>query len=418
MFRKVILTTLLLLLCPLVQAEESRIITLAEGGEIPIRHYGDGEDRILWLPSEFGFRGQREGSLATGLAVEGFEVWLADIHDAYFLPSGRSSLTEVPVEEIAELIKRSQPESGRLFIMSTGRGAALALMAVRQWQQRYSDRKPLGGLLLFHPNLLAEVPLPGTRPDYLSIADQTNQHILLIQPGGSAKLWYLEEVLSHLRSGGSKLYTWVIPRVSDGFHMRPSATEEELQRSDELPPMLARSARLLAAITQEVHSPVAAMGAASEKRWETGVFAGLLQPYTGDPTPPALSLTDLEGNAYTLDKYKGKVVLLNFWATWCPPCVKEIPSLGRVKKKMGGRGLEVLSVDVGEPVERVRAFLKRIPAAFPVLLDSGGRTVTPWQIRAFPTTYLIDRQGQIRYAYFGGLEWDAPEVVKVIESLL
>ncbi len=111
-------------------------------------------------------------------------------------------------------------------------------------------------------------------------------------------------------------------------------------------------------------------------------------------------------------------MLLNFWATWCPPCVKEIPSLGRLKKKMAGRGVEVLSVDVGEPVETVRAFLKRIPAAFPVLLDGAGKTVSPWQIQAFPTTYLIDRQGLIRYAYFGGLEWDAPEVVQVIESLL
>ncbi|MEJ1354213.1 MAG: TlpA disulfide reductase family protein [Candidatus Sedimenticola sp. (ex Thyasira tokunagai)] len=416
MFRKLIIATLLLCLCPLAQAEESQIITLAEGDEIPIQRYGDGVDRILWLPSEFGFRGRREGTLATGLSVEGFEVWLADLHDAYFLPPGRSSLTEVPVEDIAELIEQSQPDKGRLFIMSTGRGAALTLMAVRQWQQRYADRKPLGGLLLFHPSLLAEVPRPGARPDYLPIADQTNQNILLIQPGGSARLWYLDEIASHLRRGGSTLYTWVIPRVSDGFHMRPTASEEELRRSDELPPMLARSARLLATMSREARPPVA--GEMAERRWDTSAFGGALQPYTGDPTPPALSLMDIAGKRYSLDKYKGEVVLINFWATWCPPCVKEIPSLGRLKKKMAGRGVEVLSVDVGEPVETVRAFLKRIPAAFPVLLDGAGKTVSPWQIRAFPTTYLIDRQGLIRYAYFGGLEWDAPEVVKVIESLL
>ncbi len=151
MFRKLIIATLLIILCPLAQAEESQIITLAEGDEIPIQRYGDGVDRILWLPSEFGFRGRREGTLATGLSVEGFEVWLADLHDIYFLPPGRSSLTEVPVEDIAELIEQSQPDKGRLFIMSTGRGAALTLMAVRQWQQRYADRKPLAACCCFIP---------------------------------------------------------------------------------------------------------------------------------------------------------------------------------------------------------------------------------------------------------------------------
>ena len=418
MFRLLIAFVLASLLSPLVAAEEVTVVTLAGGSEIPTLRYGDGEDRILWLPSEFAFRGQREGKLATGLMVEGFEVWLADLHSAYFLPPGRSSLSGVPLDELAELIELSQPDRGRLFIMSTGRGAALAMMAVRQWQQRYSERKPLGGMLLFHPNLMAAVPTPGERPDYLSIADQTNQAILLIQPGGSAKRWYLEEMAGHLRSGGSQLFSWVIPRVSDGFHQRPDASEEELQRSDELPPMLARGARLLAAVRQQTAPPVAATAATLERAWETDAFAGALQPYSGDPVPPDLELTDLEGATYRLDAFRGEVVLLNFWATWCPPCVKEIPSLGRLKKKMEGRGVVVLSVDIGEPPEVVRRFLEKIPAAFPVMLDIDGSSVAPWQIRAFPTTYLIDRQGQIRYAYFGGLEWDAPEVVEIIESLL
>ncbi|MET0094516.1 MAG: TlpA disulfide reductase family protein, partial [Sedimenticola sp.] len=110
--------------------------------------------------------------------------------------------------------------------------------------------------------------------------------------------------------------------------------------------------------------------------------------------------------------------LLNFWATWCPPCVKEIPSLGRLKRKLSDRAVAVLSVDVGESVERVEAFLKKVPADFPVMLDPEGATVKTWKLRAFPTTFLIDGEGRIRYAYFGGLEWDTPEVVTLIEKIL
>ncbi len=171
-------------------------------------------------------------------------------------------------------------------------------MAVRHWQLNNPQRKPLGGLLLFHPNLLAEVPKPGARADYLPIADQTNQNILLIQPGGSAKRWYLDEIAGHLRSGGSRLYTWVIPRVSDGFHMRPTASAEELRRSEELPPMLARAARLMAATNGEARPPVTVTGVVQERRWDTSAFGGVLQPYLGDPIPPELLLSDLEGTEH------------------------------------------------------------------------------------------------------------------------
>jgi hypothetical protein len=160
--------------------------------------------------------------MAEGLANRGFDVWTADLHDAYFLPPGRNSLGEMEIADVAELIQKSQPQQGRLFIMSTGRGAALTLMAVRQWQQNYPDRSPLGGLFLLHPNLLSRSPRPGVPPEYLPIADLSNQNILLIQPGDSAKRWYLGELIDRLQNGGSKVFLKIIPRISDGFHMRPT----------------------------------------------------------------------------------------------------------------------------------------------------------------------------------------------------
>ncbi|OOZ37664.1 redoxin domain-containing protein [Solemya velesiana gill symbiont] len=397
---------------------EELTIPLASDNEIPVDRYQGEGDHILWLPSEFGFRGNRELTLASDLAETGFDVWLADLHEGYFLPPGRNSLREISVDDVAELIQRSQPDNGRLYVMSTGRGAALSLMAIRRWQQVFSERQPLGGVILFHPNLLTKAPKPGASPEYLQVASLTNQPILLIQPADSAKRWYLDEMLNQLRSGGSTVFTRVIRDVSDGFHLRTNASDKELEQSGKLPTILASVTPLLKAFNKTVKTPVEQKSPGDSKEWDASAFSGLLQPYEGDPTPPRLSLKDLENKQYDLADYNGKIVLINFWATWCPPCVEETPSLGRLKQKLHGKNAVVLSVDVGESIERVEAFLKKIPAAFPVLLDPEGSTVQQWNIRAFPTTFLIDQRGLIRYAYFGGLEWDAPEVIRLVKNML
>ncbi|MES9968231.1 MAG: hypothetical protein ABW074_13265, partial [Sedimenticola sp.] len=260
---------------------EELSIALSSETEIPVTRFHSDGDRILWLPSEFGFRGARELSLADGLAVHGFDVWLADLHDGYFLPPGRSSLLEIPVDEVAELIARSQPEQGRLFIMSTGRGAALAMMAVRRWQLLYSERKPLGGLFLFHPNLMARAPVPGEDPEYLPVAQLTNQPILLIQPADSSKRWYLDELLEKLRGGGADVFTRVIRDVSDGFHQRPNASEKELAQSAKLPGILSSVAPLLAGINPVAKTPAQAIGTSDEPEWNATAFSGKLSSYTG-----------------------------------------------------------------------------------------------------------------------------------------
>jgi thiol-disulfide isomerase/thioredoxin len=129
-------------------------------------------------------------------------------------------------------------------------------------------------------------------------------------------------------------------------------------------------------------------------------------------------LRELDGELIDLRAQRGKVVLLNFWTTWCPPCVEEIPSLGRLAKRLSDHPFRVISIDVGEEEQQVRDFLKEVPADFPVLMDPDGTTIDPWKIRAFPTSFVIDREGRMRYGYYGGLEWDDDEVVALIEQLL
>ncbi|HBE93375.1 MAG TPA: hypothetical protein DDW55_12980 [Gammaproteobacteria bacterium] len=145
--------------------------------------------------------------------------------------------------------------------------------------------------------------------------------------------------------------------------------------------------------------------------------AGELLPYDG-PVLPDITLPDMHGTIHKLSDYRGKVVLLNFWATWCPPCIKEMPSMQRLEKQLQGQDFTILAVNMGEDENTINAFLKRYPVDFTILLDKDGEILTSWKIVAFPTTFLIDREGRISHALFGGLEWDEPGAVEVVKSLL
>lgn len=148
-------------------------------------------------------------------------------------------------------------------------------------------------------------------------------------------------------------------------------------------------------------------------------WAGELKVYKGNPQPPSLLLPDLAGKMQSLASFKGKVVLLNFWATWCPPCRIEMPSMWRLKNKLKGKPFEVLAVDMGEDKKIVRAFMPDdMERDFVVLLDTEGIALKEWKIFAFPTSFLIDKKGKIRYALYGGIEWDGPVETKIVEMLL
>ena len=142
-----------------------------------------------------------------------------------------------------------------------------------------------------------------------------------------------------------------------------------------------------------------------------------LQPYKGDATPP-LVLKDLNGKSVNLKDYRGRVVLINFWATWCPPCRAEMPSMQRLKEKMAGKPFAILAVDMGETQDVVRAYIREIKTDFTVLLDKDGHALKAWKVFAFPTSYVVDAQGKIRYGLFGATEWDEVGTVEKITRLL
>jgi thiol-disulfide isomerase/thioredoxin len=142
-----------------------------------------------------------------------------------------------------------------------------------------------------------------------------------------------------------------------------------------------------------------------------------LPPWSSGPTP-ALRLPDLEGREHALEDYRGKVVLINFWATWCEPCKHEMPSIERLRRSLPERPFAVLAVNLAEPESRVQRFLREVPVGFTVLMDRDTATAKAWKARMLPATYIVGPDGRIRYSYFGELDWSRESVRRQIADLL
>ena len=133
---------------------------------------------------------------------------------------------------------------------------------------------------------------------------------------------------------------------------------------------------------------------------------------------PEFTLKDLKGNPVALSSMKGKVVLLNFWATWCPPCVAEMPELNKLYKKLASRGLEIIAVSTDSSITSPKEFVSKNDIQFKVLYDDARATARLYKVFSMPTTFLIDRRGVIVEKFFGDYEWADDDMVKKIEKLL
>jgi peroxiredoxin len=138
----------------------------------------------------------------------------------------------------------------------------------------------------------------------------------------------------------------------------------------------------------------------------------------GTPAPE-LRLPARDGKAVDLGSFRGRLVVLNFWATWCPPCVAEMPSLERMHKALSAEGLSVVAVSVDEDEAALTAFVQRAGITFPVLRDPGGAVATAsFKTTGYPETFVIDARGVILETYVGPAEWDTPEALAHFRRLL
>lgn len=141
-------------------------------------------------------------------------------------------------------------------------------------------------------------------------------------------------------------------------------------------------------------------------------------PWTQSVT---FSLSNLAGEKRTLEDFSGKVVLVNFWATWCRPCIKELPSIEELKDRLQSEPFDVVAINVGEDKAQIEDFLsKRLggPLAIQVLLDDNMVATKAWKVRAVPTTYVVDKSGRIAFVATGETDFAHDQIVEEIRSLL
>jgi len=391
-------------------------IHLVDRAAVSVERYGASQDKLLlWLPSGFGQQVSEE-RVAVAIGQRGIEVWRPDLLDARFLPPLESSLAKIESEDVADLIDAASAGGRRVYLLASARAGTLALRGAQAWSKRHPQGRTLGGAILLHPNLYVGPPEPGREAAFEPVVMETRLPVFLIQPERSPWTFRLDALTAALRAAGSPVTVERIAGVRDRYYFRPDATAAEDAESARLPVLIDHAIDIFrdARPGRPRAAPVGGQNREAAAPRERN-----LRPYQGDPTPPPLKLDGRHGVKTDLADFRGQVVLVNFWASWCPPCVREMPSLQRLKEKMAGRPFVILGVNMAEDDAIVHAFLKdKVAVDFPILMDRDGAALKRWKVFAFPTTFVVGADGKLRYGLIGEAEWDSEPIVRTLEGLL
>jgi peroxiredoxin len=142
------------------------------------------------------------------------------------------------------------------------------------------------------------------------------------------------------------------------------------------------------------------------------VFAALIA------AAPPLELAAASGTVHRLSDYRGKVVLVNFWATWCEPCREELPSIERLRASLGRKPFVVLAVQAGGSARTARDVAVDLGLQFPLLVDRDSRVINAWGVKTMPTTFLIAPDGTVAFSHVGELDWSSAKERRRVERLL
>jgi thiol-disulfide isomerase/thioredoxin len=404
---------LILLTSPFLLLADTFEIIDAEENEILVEVMpAEGDLLMIWLVDHEEQRPVFEKMIGA-INKAGIEIWRVDLLSAYFLPRSSEAVRTLPGDGVASLIEAAHDRSRKPILLAAYDRMPLPLLrGVRLWQQTASESR-LAGAMLFYPNLFGPAPLAGEAPEIDPILHATNIPLVIFQPELGSQRLRLEQVLTPLWQADSDTYTYLVPQVRDWFFMgEGSHSPAEAAATRLIPKQIRQFTHLL----QQHPKPIDAKPLPTHPSEQSTVqtLVNIKHPRQA----PTFMLSEIGGETYSSDDLKGKVVLLNFWATWCPPCVEELPSLNRLQERYRNKDLEIVSVDFRETPEEMTSFLKQTPVDFPVLLDIDGRTSLAWGVFSFPSSFIIDRKGRIRYTANRAIDWDSDEVWQVADKLL
>ena len=394
-------------------AAEEIIATVSDDVEITITRFpAQGEYLIIWLAPEYGFR-RAHRNLADSLSARNIEVWQANIAESLFLTQDSRSLKQLDGKYTADLVEYAHRLTGKKIVLTGDSYAAMnALLGARYWQSRNQADPYLVGAILFSPYSYASIPPLGLPPEYLPIAESTNIPLVIYQAQNSGIVGRFDELLVKLRTNDSPIYTRMVPDVASLFY-EEEPTPAMKKSAQPIPSSIVQLLPVLA----HHGIPARPIPLRQTLRFESGIDSHLKE-FNGTSEPVAFTLTDIHGNTLIKADFTEKVTVVNFWATWCPPCIEEIPSLNRLQEKLEGRPFELISINYAQDKQTVSTFMEKVKVDFPVLLDHSGTTANLWNVISFPSTFVIDRRGKFRYGANAAIEWDAPEIIQKLESLM
>ena len=406
-------------------------VAVPGGDQLEVKTWGEtGRGPLfIWLLNQYAER-SRADELATALAERGATVWQVDLLESLLLERSSEAIRNLDGTPVAALIQQAvRAGRGPIVLVACDRMAAPLLQGLRTWQEAGASASgdsaaAVAGAVMFFPNLYRGTPVAGEAPQWLNIVSATNMPVLIMQPALGANRDRLIDLLNILHKAGSPAFAWLVEGVRDYYLMQTEKpVSESLQAMggpvptevdralNATPGHLMTAARLLAAAPRP-KKPVA-MKLAPEKAVVPAY--GLIERPRKDA--PALNLTDAMGRRHNIAESLGRVTLVNFWATWCPPCVHEIPSMNALAAAYKPEEFAIVSINFKESPEHVRAFMAKVAVAFPVLMDQDGSASRRWGVFAFPSSFLLDRKGRIRYSVNTAIEWDTDEVRKLIDQL-
>lgn len=412
----VIVLSLLYMLFSPVTAQE-RLTLNIQNQDLELQGYpASGKYLALWFAPGYGFD-ERHAQVARDLQQLGIETWQVDLVENLFLPRGSASIRQIDAQLVGNLIEQVQRQSGKpVILISNSYGAVLALRGMRAWQQKHlPEQFQLIGAIMFSPNAYQGIPALGLPPEYIPEVYGTNMPLMILQSSRHGNRQQLDDLLAALHRGGSPVFVQMMPGATSLFYKedQSAATLDHLRQA---PQRITRAIRLLDRLpTPDRPAPLPLDIAVQEKEFGLDIA---LKPFQGNWAPPPLALQDASGQSFTLRDYTGKVRVINFWATWCPPCVEEIPSLNRLREELANEPFELISVNYAQQADEVNQFLNEVEVNFPVLIDHDGAEADRWHVIAFPSTYVIDANGRIRYGVNAAIEWDTPQVIRTLRRLI
>jgi thiol-disulfide isomerase/thioredoxin len=401
-------------------------VATPSGDTLQVKEWGNSNrgPLFIWLLNQYA-ETERQEAIATELAKAGASVWRVDLLEDLMQPRSAEAIRNLDGAPVAALIDEALRTGRRpVVLVACDRMAVPLLRGLRAWQEQGGDNRTLAGAVLFFPNLYLGTPVAGDAPRLSGIVAATNLPLVIVQPELGVNSARLPDLLATLHQAGSPAFSWIVPGVRDYYLMqvekpRSESLQElggpvpaEVARAGrETPALLMRAARLLAGTPRP--SGPAPIRVAKEQA--SAPAYGLIE--RPRQAAPDYVLKDARGRAHAMADNRGRVTLVNFWATWCPPCVHEIPSMNRLVAAYDPRDFAIVSVNFKESPAHVQAFMNKIAVDFPVLIDPDGATAARWRVFAFPSSFLVDRQGRIRYSVNTAIEWDTPEVRAVIDRL-